>query len=178
MHRAPPATSVLSGLMALGKRIPLWLGVVVGICCVMLATIYLAYPTDSSVTVEGAHIAHSISGTSGQLFSGKVTRKYTGSMPLQALKEKDLEAARAAPAAPSAGGCEFWGVVTTIFEPSPAIKEFTTRFPEWCLVVVGDKKTPPYPESKWRRGWCEAMSAPLPFPPCPPCSPSRDVPVA
>lgn len=97
----------------------------------------------------GPHVAHNISGTSGQLFSGKVIRKYSGSLLLQTLKESDLAAARASPVSPAAGKCEYWGVVTTIFEPSPAIKEFTARFgSSWCLVVVGDKKTPPYPKSE------------------------------
>jgi hypothetical protein len=37
--------------------------------------------------------------------------------------------------------CEKWSVVTTIFEPSAAVKKQAT-IPGWCLVVVGDKKGP------------------------------------
>jgi len=37
--------------------------------------------------------------------------------------------------------CEKWSVVTTIFEPSDAVKK-QALLPNWCLVVVGDKKGP------------------------------------
>jgi len=37
--------------------------------------------------------------------------------------------------------CEKWSVVTTIFEPSDAVKK-QALLPDWCLVVVGDKKGP------------------------------------
>ena len=39
--------------------------------------------------------------------------------------------------------CSKWSVVTTIFEPSDAILDAATRFgDDWCIVIVGDKKTP------------------------------------
>jgi hypothetical protein len=37
--------------------------------------------------------------------------------------------------------CDKWSVVTTIFEPSEAVKK-QVHIPGWCLVVVGDKKGP------------------------------------
>lgn len=37
--------------------------------------------------------------------------------------------------------CEKWSVVTTIFEPSEAMAT-QAALPEWCIVVVGDMKTP------------------------------------
>ena len=37
--------------------------------------------------------------------------------------------------------CERWAVVTTIFVPSDAVRK-VARSPSWCLVIVGDKKTP------------------------------------
>jgi hypothetical protein len=39
--------------------------------------------------------------------------------------------------------CSKWSVVTTIFEPSEAIIDAATKFgDDWCIVIVGDKKTP------------------------------------
>ena len=133
----------------LRERSPLCLGSVAVAACglVLLLVFGPAIQSEPLRLEQSCQVAHSISGTSGQLFSGAVIRKFPGRLLLQALEEKDLAGARAAPAAPGKGMCEFWGVVTTIFEPSPAIKEFTARFPAWCLVVVGDKKTPPYPQS-------------------------------
>lgn len=37
--------------------------------------------------------------------------------------------------------CDRWAVVTTIFEPSDAVKT-VAQVPGWCLVVVGDAKGP------------------------------------
>ena len=37
--------------------------------------------------------------------------------------------------------CERWAVVTTIFGPSDSVKK-VAQDPAWCLVIVGDKKTP------------------------------------
>ena len=38
--------------------------------------------------------------------------------------------------------CDHWSVVTTIFEPSDAIK-LQTQLEGWCTVIVGDVKSPP-----------------------------------
>ena len=37
--------------------------------------------------------------------------------------------------------CQLWGVVTTIFGPTPAILQFAQDLPGTCLAVVGDRKT-------------------------------------
>ena len=37
--------------------------------------------------------------------------------------------------------CDKWSVVTTIFEPSEAVRR-QAALKDWCLVVVGDKKGP------------------------------------
>ncbi|GFH56576.1 hypothetical protein CTEN210_13052 [Chaetoceros tenuissimus] len=42
---------------------------------------------------------------------------------------------------PNGASCTKWGVVTTIFEPSFAIKR-AADLPSWCLVIVADTKTP------------------------------------
>lgn len=40
--------------------------------------------------------------------------------------------------------CKKWGVVTTIYGPTPseAIRRFLYRRNQWCVVVVGDKQKP------------------------------------
>ena len=38
--------------------------------------------------------------------------------------------------------CTHWAVVTTIFAPSEAVQEVATNLTGWCIVVVGDTKTP------------------------------------
>lgn len=38
--------------------------------------------------------------------------------------------------------CTKWSVVTTIFEPSEAIHDAANMGEDWCIVIVGDKKTP------------------------------------
>lgn len=40
--------------------------------------------------------------------------------------------------------CTKWSVVTTIFDPSPAILRQTSLGSDWCTVVIGDKKSPPH----------------------------------
>lgn len=77
--------------------------------------------------------------TSGKLFKGEKVAEYKGQRKFdkvelnhKALKhEFKLNSLR----------CDKWAVVTTIFEPSDAIKR-QAQMPDWCLVVVGDKKGP------------------------------------
>jgi len=40
--------------------------------------------------------------------------------------------------------CSQWAVVTTIFEPAPAVVNMTQQ-PGWCVVVATDQGAPPYP---------------------------------
>ena len=47
--------------------------------------------------------------------------------------------------------CARWGVVTTIFEPSEAVRRWV-RVEGWCLVIVGDKKSPKVYETRWSPG--------------------------
>lgn len=39
--------------------------------------------------------------------------------------------------------CEKWVVITTIFKPTTLVRQIEKADDEWCLVVVGDKKSPP-----------------------------------
>ena len=47
--------------------------------------------------------------------------------------------------------CDRWAVMTTIFQPTEAVRR-QVQLPGWCLVVVGDKKTPPEYETGWISG--------------------------
>lgn len=78
----------------------------------------------------GAGAANSATGSR---FSGERVRSYTGPRGPGSWTAEML---------PSLGGdCERWGVVTTIYEPSAAIAS-VAAVSGWCLVIVGDNKTP------------------------------------
>mmetsp|Transcript_45585 Transcript_45585/g.73309 ORF Transcript_45585/g.73309 Transcript_45585/m.73309 type:complete len:512 (+) Transcript_45585:414-1949(+) len=46
--------------------------------------------------------------------------------------------------------CEKWAVVTTIFSPTTTVKQLL-EFKEWCVVVAGDKKSPPESKEEYER---------------------------
>jgi hypothetical protein len=105
-------------------------------------------PTEAPDTIpEQAYATHAAdpgtmprhgSATSGRLFEGGVTRKFT----LASGVEPELRAPSSVqPIYPSSCVSEKWAVVTTIFEPSRAIEKVAALL-GWCLVIVADKKTP------------------------------------
>lgn len=77
--------------------------------------------------------------TSGKLFKGEKVRKYSErkfrghKSSAAAFKEEDIVSKDLK--------CDRWSVVTTIFEPSDAVKK-QALMNGWCLVVVGDRKGP------------------------------------
>ena len=86
------------------------------------------------------------SATSGKLFSGTKVRSFTGTKIFDELKDLENEyrkfnVIKSKMKAVGSLNCENWGVVTTIFEPSDAIRK-QVLVPGWCLIVVGDKKGP------------------------------------
>jgi hypothetical protein len=95
----------------------------------------------SSQAIETAAITVSGTATSGKLFRGEKVSTF------------DVDKLQFATVSPTAFPadlasfkhdelkCERWGVVTTIFEPSDAVKK-QAHVPGWCLVVVGDRKGP------------------------------------
>ena len=91
-------------------------------CLVALCAIYLAPCRGGAAN-----------SATGSRFSGDRVRVYGGP--------------RGAPMGPAAalpsrgGNCDRWGVVTTIYAPSRAISS-ASRASGWCLVIVGDEKTP------------------------------------
>ena len=71
--------------------------------------------------------------TSGQEFQGGKVRTFPENDKV--LFDRKINSATL----PS--NCTKWGVITTIFPPSEALKRFTYRT-DWCLVIVADVLTP------------------------------------
>lgn len=93
-----------------------------------------------------ARVRASLEGTSGELFSGEAVRKYTGEMV-----KCPTPAPKSAPRLKrSEPWCERWAVLTTIFEPTEAVRR-QVKLLNWCLVIVSDLKTP----TEYITGWVE-----------------------
>jgi len=90
---------------------------------------------------------------SGAIFQGKPYREFSGkrvftkgwerrvgkvALNWEKISSKLLRKGEKA----STKTCTKWSVVTTIFEPSEAIQDAANFGDDWCIVVVGDKKTP------------------------------------
>eukprot|EP00906_Rhabdomonas_costata_P020517 RCo029880 len=90
--------------------------------------------------------ADALSGTTGRLYRIQHTRKLPSVLAGE-FREfgKELSSAvqpREVPRTWARGPrCEKWVVVTTIWKPSRALKQ-AAALPNWCMVVVLDKKTP------------------------------------
>ena len=96
--------------------------------------------------VPGVSNANSGTATSGKLFSGDKIRTYSGDNYFDKISdlEKIYEKYSGVKSQVNSSGslqCDHWGVVTTIFEPSDAVRK-QVGVPGWCLVVVGDRKGP------------------------------------
>jgi len=82
-------------------------------------------------------VAEVISST-GVVFKGLKVRSFQG----ERIIKNQLEGqAFSKPELVAGYNCSNWGVVTTIFEPTKAIKR-VADMPSWCLVIVADTKTP------------------------------------
>ena len=104
-------------------------------------------PETSSLRVgASADDSPTSSATSGKLFKGEKVNSFDRSKLLynsyvQTLGQEDSTATTHLQ---DSLKCDYWSVVTTIFEPSDAILK-QAELSGWCLVVVGDRKTPsPY----------------------------------
>ena len=118
---------------------------------VILGIVFLALDrrnaNSSNLSITGGQQSKTINlstlsvgtATSGVLFKGEKVRKcferkfrgqkiFSTSLKIDEVVAKDLK-------------CDRWSVVTTIFEPSEAVKK-QALMNGWCLVVVGDQKGP------------------------------------
>ena len=79
----------------------------------------------------------SLSGTSGQLFDGDRIRIFDKRSPSRSSGRSEM--LTVLPSPPT--GCIKWGVVTTIYNLTDSIVRIA-ELPDFCVVVVADKKTP------------------------------------
>eukprot|EP00731_Ephydatia_muelleri_P038637 Em0839g4a len=87
------------------------------------------------------------SAASGKTFANKVVRQF----PSAQLKFKNFAIPVSNSERPIKRTCERWAVVTTIFDPSEAIDR-QSKLVGWCMVIVGDKKSPADYETGWTSG--------------------------
>ena len=87
------------------------------------------------------------SAATGYSFSGKVVRTF----PVEALKFTAPSSRNPPQRNLTDLTCAQWGVVTTIFQPSEAVHRWL-KIEGWCLVIVGDKKSPKVYDTRWTPG--------------------------
>jgi len=109
----------------------------------------LSYAENSHAHVMAEQMV-SVSGigsgtaTSGKLFRGDRIRIYDTAMLQHDDEQKKKQTKKLFAGIDEHVGdlfCNHWSVVTTIFEPSEAVKR-QAQLNNWCLVIVGDKKGP------------------------------------
>ena len=87
-------------------------------------------------------------GSTGTVFVGKKMRRFQGTVKFSSFQPPprgDFNLFRNDP------WCRRWAVLTTIFEPTEAVRR-QVRLRGWCLVVVADKKSPQTYETGWISG--------------------------
>ena len=107
-------------------------------------------PAAAAVPAAGVKPAEAKNSATGKLFKGGVIRSFAGAMAFDG-SESTTSPGGGAPGGVAAGGgsgagssasaCDKWSVVTTIFEPSAAVK-VAANVPGWCMIIVADNKTP------------------------------------
>jgi hypothetical protein len=103
--------------------------------------------SDECVAVSGQESSphHSIHGVTGCLFNGSVFRKYPARKQMRLFEEEGMAGSLRRPPSSlqNALVCDSWGVITTIHRTAALAIERVAEQKDWCVVVVGDKKTPP-----------------------------------
>ena len=95
-------------------------------------------PAAAALSVGGTGAG---TATSGKLFKGEKVHTFDRKQLQFSAKSVKAAAAGFVPFTLHPLKCDKWSVVTTIFEPSEAVKK-QAHLQGWCLVVVGDKKGP------------------------------------
>jgi hypothetical protein len=102
-------------------------GMLVALLCVVC---YNALSSTGVMVVMSSVIGAEANSATGRLFSGDPIRTFSGSLKLQG-------AVMSAKKYPFGGiACKKWAVVTTIFQPSAAVRN-AGALEDWCLVAVG-----------------------------------------
>jgi hypothetical protein len=79
--------------------------------------------------------------SSGKLFTGEILRRFPNHLRKTVTRRKAKVALNSTWCA--ANGSGKWAVLTTVFKLSEAVRRFLYRS-DWCVVVAGDERTPPY----------------------------------
>jgi STELLO glycosyltransferases len=96
----------------------------------------VASNTTSSIKV----VADEIDSNTGRLFKGQrvrevsIERMFSNGWPMTLKPNTNVTT--------TSDDCDKWGVVTTIFEPTEAVRRVGAMDGGWCLVIVADTKTP------------------------------------
>lgn len=108
-----------------------------------LQNVNLISSTNTKPVASCSSTSDAITGVTGKLFEAKVIRTFPSSSFLLNGPGTSLRK-RSPPSIPKGPRCEKWAVVTTIHAPGEAILDLANGRDGWCLVVVGDEKTPEY----------------------------------
>ena len=137
------------------RRVPLLLpfAAVLAICVVSVA-VCLFYLSNGHQLVHqpgnkfetGSALHHGRepgNSATGRVFIGEKQREYTGTLLFagSATADRPDRPASRGVAGSATKNCDKWSVVTTIFQPSNAVKT-AAKVPGWCMVIVADNKTP------------------------------------
>ena len=141
----------------LQRRISKW--TIIGVATFIAIAYYFVldtYLTDMEHDQMGkvrVALKNSVNSATGKVFQGEQIRSFTGPrlyLTKEGQDERDNKAKNFKKRkktsfekllSTNGASCTKWGVVTTIFEPSFAIKR-AADLPSWCLVIVADTKTP------------------------------------
>ena len=114
----------------------------------IIALVYISAKWTTTFTGSSELCLDQPQATTGKVFSGRLVRKF----PLNQLRFASFNSVpEAEDSARNVPRCERWAVLTTIFEPSEAVRR-QVRLRGWCLVVVGDRTSPLKYETGWRSG--------------------------
>ena len=91
-------------------------------------------------TSAAAAASVGFSASSGPVFNGTKVRTWRGDRGVDTASVRPI--GPPPPPSPQATAtCDSWVVITTIFAPTPTVRE-ASKLPGWCVVVVADLKSP------------------------------------
>lgn len=107
--------------------------------CVLFVVVYKVLTSGNHghlSEINSPRLEHGLKNmdSTGNEFEGEITRHYTG----KRTQFSNFVFAQNT----NTSLCEYWGVMTTIFSPSEAVRRFL-YLNRWCLVIVGDQQSPP-----------------------------------
>lgn len=94
---------------------------------------YNVFISDKSKSIRANKPIQGQSDSTGFVFKGDIVRRYDG--------ERIIFNDKISKSSTNSASCTKWGVMTTIFAPSEAVRRFIYLH-HWCLVVVGDVQSP------------------------------------